>query len=89
MQIHNNGHIYFVYVIASYESITTQNTPFLAYDDIMAYDDMASAHGPLLLTWAVFNPGMDKLLYPFLKYGVKLLIHTGTSMFAPLKFENG
>ena len=40
--------------------------------------------GPLLLTCINFNPIMDKSV---IKYGMKLLIHSQTSMDAPLKFR--
>ena len=36
------------------------------------------------LTWINFNPNMDK----FIKYGLKLLIHSPTSTVQSLKFEN-
>ena len=43
--------------------------------------------GTLLLTWFNFNCIMDKQLHPICE--MKLLIHSQTSMVAPLKFGNG
>ena len=44
----------------------------------MGYSDLKKIVGdlgPLLLTWINFNPSTDKLLHPFVKCGMKLLLY--------------